>query len=241
MYEEVDIVRLKTIFCNECVIWKSLSHPNVLPLLGVSHPSMERPFMLTPWMENGSLLKYLSKHDKRNRLELLLNVALGLQYLHSCEVIHGDLKSLNIVVNGDGRALLVDFGLASVIRGQFSMSYSNPGRSCGTQRWMAPEVLRSDETHLSKEADVYAFSMVAIEIYTGKHPFSEIRNNEKVTQSVLHHNLRPDRPDIDCVLGLTDEVWEIVKDCWRTDPELRPEMGAVVTRLRSAAPLPNFA
>ena len=95
------------IFCQEAVVWKRFTHPNVLPLLGVT----VTPFQLiSNWLSGGDLPDYLKKNPGANRLGLvrvpllylfhahsryqLSDVARGLSPLHSCNVIHGDLKGV---------------------------------------------------------------------------------------------------------------------------------------------------
>ena len=88
-------------------MWKHLTHPNVLPLLGVT---ITPPQLISNWMSGGDLPEYIKKHSDTDRLRLvgippvvfiprlllsqLLDVAKGLCYLHSCNVIHGDLKGV---------------------------------------------------------------------------------------------------------------------------------------------------
>jgi hypothetical protein len=107
---------------------------------------------------------------------------------------------------------------------------------------MAPELLNPTTLDLqtfpqSPASDAYAFAMVVIEVFTGKKrfckfkskpdqdfsghiPFAEIRNTKKVTQTVLK-GARPDRPKNAESLGLTDDVWDIVRTCWQKDPDSR--------------------
>jgi serine/threonine protein kinase len=111
----------------------------------------------------------------------LSDVARGLYYLHSCNVIHGDLKGVrdcsksrfsaaliprqpNILVDDFGHALITDFGLATVARNLDSIR-SVPSRRGHTKRWAAPEIL--DDGPNSKEGDIFAFAMVMIEVRHG--------------------------------------------------------------------------
>ena len=111
----------------------------------------------------------------------LSDVAKGLCYLHSCNIIHGDLKGvcgyfkchfatvltpceLNILVNDFGHALITDFGLAAVARNLDSVPSAPPQRG-HTKRWAAPEILHNGAN--SKEADIFAFAMVMIEVRHG--------------------------------------------------------------------------
>ena len=87
-------------------IWKSLSHPNVLELLGACSFSDGVPFFVSPYMKNGNLIAYLRNLPSLgsvNPLKLVHEIALGMAYLHSKEVLHGNLKvndefNVNIVV-----------------------------------------------------------------------------------------------------------------------------------------------
>ena len=107
----------------------------------------------------------------------LSDIAKGLRYLHSCSVVHGDLKGvrksnshfstaltlgqLNILVDDTGSARIVDFGLATVTRNPDSMR-SVSDQHGNTPRWTAPEVLNGEA--YSKEADIFSFAMVMIEV-----------------------------------------------------------------------------
>ena len=88
-------------------MWKRLTHPNILPLLGVT---IDPPQLVSEWMPGGDLQEYIKRDADANRLELvgvpsvvftphlpiyqLSDVAKGLCYLHSCNVVHGDLKGV---------------------------------------------------------------------------------------------------------------------------------------------------
>jgi len=86
----------RELFVHEVEIWKTLSHPNVLELLGASSTSGESPwFLVSPYMKHGNLVKYLKNmdhHSQANSLKMIYEVALGMTYLHESGVLHGDLK-----------------------------------------------------------------------------------------------------------------------------------------------------
>ena len=105
----------------------------------------------------------------------LRDTADGLHYLHSCNVVHGDLKGVrgssesrftiltpgqpNVLVDAAGRARITDFGLAQDLDA-IQSALNDQGR---TVRWTAPEILNEEGT-FSKEADVFSFAMVMIEV-----------------------------------------------------------------------------
>jgi len=82
----------------------------------------------------------------------------------------------------------------------------------------------------SKAADIFAFGMLAVEVFTGKVPF-EGQKNEAV---VLHISRggRPEMPGIAQVVGLTGEMWKLLESCWQQNPKKRPTMEEVVRRLQ---------
>ncbi|KAJ7862987.1 kinase-like domain-containing protein, partial [Mycena leptocephala] len=111
-----DRVLLHRKFVKEVLVWRFLRHENIIPLLGVfqtaSLPSLA---MVSPWMPRGSVLKYMADHSPSSTyaMSLLNDVIQGLMYLHSQNVVHGDLCGRNILIDHDGHARLTDFGLAA--------------------------------------------------------------------------------------------------------------------------------
>ncbi|CCL99641.1 uncharacterized protein FIBRA_01661 [Fibroporia radiculosa] len=169
--EEYEIIRNQ--FCREAILWKQLCHRNIAPFLGVSSTSTVSFMLVSTWMENGDVAQYLSKHRDIERVPLLVNIVDGLSYLHSQNVIHGDLKSANILVDNSGLACLADFGLSTVIYNADTVNItSKTTRKAGTTRWTAPELLDPERfglehAFLTRETDVYALSMVMVEV---RHP-----------------------------------------------------------------------
>ena len=80
----------------------------------------------------------------------------------------------------------------------------------------------------SKPADVFAFAMLAVEVFTGKMPFDK-QKNEAVVLSILRGD-RPEMPKDAHAVGLTSEVWKLLESCWRQDPKKRPTMEEIVRR-----------
>ncbi|KAJ6486748.1 hypothetical protein C8R45DRAFT_267767 [Mycena sanguinolenta] len=104
--------RTRSQFYKEALVWHSLRHPFVLPLLGIDRSTFTPSFcMVSPWMnfmKHGTILKYLRDHGCAAVTRLLLEIAQGLDYLHSMDVVHGDLRGINILISDDGNACLSD-------------------------------------------------------------------------------------------------------------------------------------
>ena len=148
--------------------------------------------LVSEWMPGGDLTEYIGKHPETDRPGLvrvfpphpimylpsrkLRDTAEGLHYLHSCNVVHGDLKGVrnnskpcftvltlgqpNVLVDADGHARITDLGLAMVTQDTARSAFGDQGH---TARWTAPEILNEEGTY-SKEADVFSFAMVVIEV-----------------------------------------------------------------------------
>jgi serine/threonine protein kinase len=107
----------------------------------------------------------LNRHTRQ-----LLEVALGLKYLHSLNIVHGDLRGSNILISDDGNACLSDFGLAS----PFSDTDSTAGitassNRAGSVRWFAPELIEPESFGCKRfmrttASDVYAYACVCLEV-----------------------------------------------------------------------------
>ncbi|KAJ7233323.1 kinase-like domain-containing protein [Mycena rebaudengoi] len=221
-----DLRRLRSQFCREALVWQSLRHPHILPLTGIDRESFPMSFcMVSPWMEHGTVLKYLEDHGRRNVDKLLSEIALGLQYLHSCNVVHGDLRGANILITPEWSACLTDFGLTSLTDVTVATTTSH---RAGTLRWMAPELLSPDRFGLqfrrTPASDVYAFGWVCLELYTGRPPFSYIA--ETVAMFKIIAGELPDRPHT-----MSETLWEYVTNYLGLFPQTRPDIDVVVENM----------
>ncbi|KAF9645406.1 kinase-like protein [Thelephora ganbajun] len=194
-------------------MWKRLTHPNIVPLLGITITPFQ---LISGWMSGGDLSEYIKNNSDADRIGLLSDVAKGLCYLHSCNVIHGDLKGPNILVDNSGHARVADFGFAMVTRNLDSIPSASRHNGY-TPRWTAPEIL--DEGPHSKEADMFAFAMVMIEVFTGAVPFSD-KSSPVATLSITQGK-RPSRPTHPT---FTENLWKLMQCCWDQDPHSRPEV-----------------
>ncbi|KAL5522144.1 hypothetical protein ACEPAF_2001 [Sanghuangporus sanghuang] len=220
-------------FVKEALVWRKLDHPNVLPFLGICRDAFEPQMALVShWMEKGNLFAYLKNTPSADCLKLSLGVARGLEYLHSLkpQVIHGDLRAVNVLIDDSNEPRIADFGLVRVIDSQ-SFSNATSFQGIGAHRWLAPELLDVDrfgkELHkLTTKSDVYAFSC----IFTGEIPYFGL-HEAAVFIAVAVRDKRPSRPGQSATeKGLTDDVWSIMQDCWKTWPNERPDMLSVVSQ-----------
>ncbi|KAJ6553268.1 kinase-like domain-containing protein [Mycena capillaripes] len=157
-------------FAKEALVWHYLKHTNVVPFLGVDAATFPSPTMamVSTWMPQGSALNYMAENSPvfHYAISLLDDVIQGLMYLHSENIVHGDLCARNILIKGR-RACLTDFGLAAFI--EMDTSVKTSARS-GSTRWMAPELLHPDvyqpglRFRRTSASDVWAFGCVCCEV-----------------------------------------------------------------------------
>lgn len=140
----------RAMFRREVDIWFGFSHPHVVRLFGACH--VGRPFFVCEYATNGTLVCYLRKNPEK-LWSKLHEAALGVQYLHARDAVHGDLKGNNIVIGRDTKAKVTDFGLSSV-----ASSEEMPGMSLG-----GSGMLIDPDKRPTFALDVYAFGMCIVE------------------------------------------------------------------------------
>ncbi|KAF7354928.1 DH domain-containing protein [Mycena sanguinolenta] len=209
----------------EALIWRQLSHPNLLPFFGM-YMLDDRLCLISPWMENGDLKDFLNGAPPDiDRVSLMMDVARGLEYLHSQDVVHGDLKTVNILVTPSRRACITDFGLSSIVTElSVRMTFSSRNDRAGTVRYQAPELLKNERCN-HYGSDVYAFACVAYEILSGKVPFFEITNDVAILLKVIE-GVRPSRLEL-----IPSDLWLLLDDCWHHQIDKRPTTTVISRQL----------
>jgi len=123
-------------------------------------------------MDHGSIYDVIhvrkTKLDLEYILKMVKDIAIGMQYLHSRNIMHCDLKSSNILLDGSYKIRITDFGNSKFKRKEDD---DNFGR-VGTPHWMAPEILRGEA--FTPKSDVYSFGIVLLELLENKIPFREM-------------------------------------------------------------------
>ncbi len=206
----------------------SLVHPNVVRTHGFGKTRAGCYFVME--YVDGPTLKYAIHRNPRmlkgRKLEIISQAAKSLQYIHSKGVIHRDVSSKNMLVTGDGKLKLIDFGLA--IAKAASNNFLG-GRS-GTPSYMAPEQIRAMQN--DEKTDIYSFGIVMYEVLSGRMPFPGGDNYSK-----MHHNLNYHAVDLkDAVPGIDPRLSKIVSTCMRKKPEDRyGSMTSLLKDLRECA------
>ncbi|KAJ6549883.1 kinase-like domain-containing protein, partial [Mycena capillaripes] len=223
----------------EALIWEGLHHPFILPFLGIDSDTFPSALcMVSPWMENGTALQYLEDHGPAEVDRLLLETAEGLTYLHSMNIVHGDLRGNNILISDNFRVCLSDFGLANIICDTQITVTASSSNHAGSARWLAPELILPsdfdcDHFTRTRASDVYAFGCVCYEaspsggiliiLYTGAPLFSEIKNDMAAVLKI-RDGKRPEKP-----VQISDALWKLVSVAWAQDWRQRPDAPEIIT------------
>lgn len=223
---------LEKLINKEARVLTMINHPHIVPFLGIGY--MDGAIcIVTPWATNGSLASYLRRYPEANRLGLLVQVASALSYLHEYKgdiVIHGDLHVDNVLVSDTGSALLSDFGLSRIVpEGNSSSLYRGDSSDfrIGRVVYEAPEL--HDGEPRSWATDVFAFGMLIFHAYAGKQPFG-FAHNYLTAVVALYGGQRPNRSEITRD-DFSDDLWELVKSCWKHEAKQRPRMSWVYRRM----------
>ncbi len=219
----------------EAKLFSELHHPNVVQFIGYGFQE-SRPVIISELMSK-DLRTYLNEKKKNVgqgpplpllvAINIMLQVAEAMNYLHEMGVMHRDLKATNVLMNvlenQDGllssmsvQAKLTDFGES---KGKLHGSRYTT-QMVGTARWRAPEVFEDEANRekYTKSADVYSFAMVFFEVLTGEIPFADI-GATMVLQSI-RDEIRPCLPHVDYCPGYLSAL---IEKCWATNPAERPE------------------
>ena len=221
--------------------WRSaatLAHANIVTLYdagdqdGVSYIASE--------LVEGELLRDAIRRGPiplRKTLELAAQIADGLSAAHAGGVVHRDLKPENIMVTRDGRAKILDFGLAryqprSSTAPEATMTVTQPGMVMGTVGYMSPEQVTGSPA--GPQSDIFSLGIILYEMLTGKLAFERTTSVE--TMSAI---LRDEPPELPATMP--PAVVQIVTRCLEKEPARRFQSAADLAFALRAAAAPSYA
>ncbi|CAN6252812.1 unnamed protein product [Urochloa humidicola] len=229
-------------FVQEIIILSQINHRNVVRLLGCCL-EVEVPMLVYEFIPNGTLFQLIHSEGASismdDRLRIATESAEALAYLHSSafpSIIHGDVKSSNILLDDKYMAKVTDFGASHMfakVETQFMTIVQ------GTLGYLDPEYLQ--ERQLTEKSDVYRFGVVILELITRKTAiYSEDSSERKGLASsfmvAMKENKLQDMLD-KSVVGVGMEpfqaIAELAKKCLSMKGEERPQMTEVVERLKA--------
>ncbi|KAL8499046.1 hypothetical protein ACS0TY_022128 [Phlomoides rotata] len=200
----------------ECEVLRNIRHRNLTKVLSsCSNPGFKA--LILEYIPNASLEKWLYSHnlflDARQRLDILIDVASALEYLHhgySTPIVHCDLKPSNVLLDEEMIAHVCDFGISKLLRDEESTVLTN---TLATLGYIAPEY--GLEGIVSTRCDVYSYGVMLMETFTRKRPsdmFGGDLSLKSWIESLLPHS--PDRViDVNLFIDLGDERGDKIIEC----------------------------
>jgi tRNA A-37 threonylcarbamoyl transferase component Bud32 len=206
-------------FLNEVRMLNKLRHANIITLMGYHLPSNGSDnFLIFEFLPKGNL--YETLHVKRSKIDkkaFLIKLAEVMNYIHLSNVCHRDLKSLNIMITGDGMPKLIDFGLAK----HFEDLNRGSNKYAATAAYSAPELFIQKE--ITFKVDVYAFGVLMWEVLSEDVPFRSMQMGD-IKKFVLEKNI------LSCK-GFSTAYGELIKACCAFAPEDRPSFTELIRLL----------
>jgi hypothetical protein len=212
-------------FHREVRIARQVSHPSVCRVYDIGEIAGQH-FLSMEYIDGEDLATLMRRigrlpHDKA--VEIARQVCAGLAAAHDVGVLHRDLKPANIMLDGRGKAHIMDFGLAGIAE-----EIANDDVRSGTPAYMAPEQLTGEE--VSVKSDIYSLGLVLYEIFTGKRVYEA---QTLADLMMLHEQSTPATPTA-FVKEIDPLVEKIILRCLEKDPRRRPH-----SALQVAAALPG--
>jgi serine/threonine protein kinase/Tol biopolymer transport system component len=229
-------------FWREACAASSLNHPGICTVHELNE-SAETPFIVMELLEGNSLEKLYRDHAMPypKLLDLSEQVADALDAAHRKGIVHRDIKPANIFVTNAGQIKILDFGLATLDRGNTdadattaAIALTHSGSTMGTVAYMSPEQARGEL--LDTRSDLFSLGVVLYQLSTGRHPFTG------ATTAVVFDRILNESPVAATSLNpqLPVEFENILGKALEKDPDLRcqsaAELRADLKRLQRGSP-----
>jgi serine/threonine-protein kinase len=203
-------------FQREARLVARLEHPHLLPIYDYNGAN-DPPYIVMRFLEGCTLKEVLDRRllPLGDMVHVVRQVAQALDYAHRQGVIHRDIKPTNVMIDQDGNAFLMDFGIARSSQG---LVITEMGFAVGTPGYMSPEQGRGEE-HITNRADIYSLGVMVYQMVTGEMPYKA----ETPMMVVLKHINDP------------------VPRARSINPNLTPEMEEAVVKAMDKSPDARFA
>ena len=210
-------------FLEEAAFMKKLRHPKLIQLYAVC-TKKEPIYIITELMKHGNLLEYLKGDGHSLKLPQLIDmgaqVATGMAYLAEKNYIHRNLAARNVLIGEYLICKVTDFGLARVINGDIYEAHTGAKFPI---KWAAPEATMYN--NFTIKSDVWSFGILLYELITYGHAPYPGMTNAQVLEALQTGYCMP------CPMGCPEQLYEIMRDCWKKDAASRPTFETLQWRM----------
>lgn len=205
-------------FLQEAQSAASLNHPNICTIHGIEDHE-GKSFIVMEFVEGRTLRELRHTVSQNQALEIAIQIAEGLAAAHEKGIVHRDIKPENIMIRKDGRAQIMDFGLAK-LRGVSRLT--KEGTTVGTAYYMSPEQVQGME--VDHRSDIFSLGTLMFELFAGQLPFKGMHETA-VSYEIVH----VDSPPMSSIRAdIPPPLDSIVLDCLEKDPKERTQAASQV-------------
>lgn len=236
-------------FIREARVTAMIQHPSTVPVYELGRDNRGRLYFTMKLVRGYTLAemldpKYRDRYDLPQLIEVILQVARGLDFAHEHGVVHRDIKPANLLVGPAGEVLLLDWGLAKIWNREGGttdvpsdaeaavdrrdLTITGQGKLQGTVVYMSPEQIRREEG-IDRRTDIFSLGVVMYEILAGRPPIGDAGDRiDQVIEAVQHQE--PPRPSKVAKYPVPKRLEEICLKCMRKDPADRYQTAEAIVR-----------
>eukprot|EP01114_Cavostelium_apophysatum_P016435 TRINITY_DN4674_c0_g1_i1.p1 TRINITY_DN4674_c0_g1~~TRINITY_DN4674_c0_g1_i1.p1 ORF type:complete len:333 (+),score=76.53 TRINITY_DN4674_c0_g1_i1:111-1109(+) len=209
----------------ELATLKNIRHPQIVQFIGFSIHSSGL-YVVTEYVPGGDLTVYIDNFNMdfkwKDIMKVLIQVGQAMAYLHAKNILHRDLKCSNLLVSDSTNwgIKVCDFGMARKTQDKKFAAMT----ICGTDEYMAPEVLMGNS--YNDKADVFSFALIMYELLTRRVPPARELKTKFTFNQVAFEKL--------CASNASPLLVELVRDCAQADPSKRPDFKTILEALNNA-------
>src|SRR5215470_8793913 len=201
-------------FKQELILARQVTHKNVIRIFDLGQDDGIK-FITMDFVEGQDLRQLLRENGKlppEQAARVMLQICRALEAAHGEGVIHRDLKPQNIMLDGNGRVYVMDFGIA---RSAYVPGMTQTGALIGTPEYMSPEQARGEK--LTEHSDIFSLGIIFYELLTGKSPYP----GDAPLATLWKRLMEKPKPPMDVVPGIPKPLNDIVMKALEIEPEHR--------------------
>lgn len=208
----------------EIDLLRELKHPNIVQYLGSNSDDTHLNIFLE-YVAGGSVATMLNNYGPLPEplvSNFVRQILTGLDYLHSMDIIHRDIKGANILVDNHGSVKISDFGISKRVETTIRTSMARQPKKGGPRVslqgsvfWMAPEVVK--QTAYTRKADIWSLGCLIVEMFTGTHPHPNCTQLQAIFKIGGKEQAKPEIPE-----ELSDNVKAFLEKTFEYNHEMRP-------------------